>query len=137
MVPCLECLKKCLKCLKPLGLAAAARAPPIDASSIASDAAAGGGALILVMSENGSVQKWVPSPRIWREMAFSLDYELGRPHLEKAKNRFSIEEVPSSEKQGNCLVTRLGRPHLFSREQEREIRAFLDPPGDPPKMGAM
>jgi hypothetical protein len=76
------------------------RAPPIDASSIASDAAAGGGALIRVMSENGLYQKWVPSPWIWREMAFSLDYELGRPHLEKPKNRFSIEEVPSSDLRG-------------------------------------
>jgi hypothetical protein len=29
-----------------------------------------------------------------------LDYQLGRPHLEKGKNRFSIEEVPSSDKEG-------------------------------------
>ena len=64
------------------------------------DAVIGGGALISVMSENGSDQKRVPSPRIRREMPFPLDYELGRPHLENGENGFFHREVPSPDRRG-------------------------------------
>jgi hypothetical protein len=64
------------------------------------DAVMGGGALSGIMLENGLYQKWVPSPWIWREIAFPLDYELGRPHLEKGENGFFHREVPSSDKEG-------------------------------------
>ena len=64
------------------------------------DAVMGGGALSWILLEKVLDQRWVPSPWIRREMPFPLDYELGRPHLEKEENRFSIEEVPSSDKRG-------------------------------------
>jgi hypothetical protein len=64
------------------------------------------------MLENKFLLEEVPSSGNGRENGKHLDYELGRPHLEKRENRFSIEEVPSSRnlrKNGKRLGTELGR----------------------------
>lgn len=137
MGPYSECLKKCLKCLKPLGLAAAARVPPIDASISPPDAAAGGGALILIMLETELYQKWVPSLWIWRKKGKHLDYRLGRPHLVKSGKQVLPRGGALIQKTGVFLENEVGAPSSISQRVQRAKRSFRYPPGDPLKRGGV